>query len=118
MADHVLVVDDDPEIRSLIAEVLELEGYEVETAPNGAVALESIKRRPPSSMLLDMDMPVLDGRGVASALRQLGLKVPTLVMTAATNAERSARDIAAQGCLAKPFNLTELLTAVEQMCPA
>jgi len=118
MADHVLVVDDDPEIRTLIAEALELEGYEVETVPNGAEALEAIKRRQPSTMLLDMDMPVLDGRGVANALRQLGMSVPTLVMTAARNAEQFSEEIAAQGCLPKPFNLDELLTAVEQMCPA
>jgi CheY-like chemotaxis protein len=118
MTDRVLVVDDDPEIRTLISEALELEGYEVETVPNGAEALEAITRRQPTTMLLDMDMPVLDGRGVASALKQRGVSVPTLVMTAAMNAERWAAEIAAQGWLAKPFNLDELLTAVEQVCPA
>lgn len=118
MAGRVLVVDDDPGIRALIAEGLEPEGYEVETASNGAEALEAIKRHRPATMLLDMRMPVVDGRGVASALKELGLKVPTLVMTDAENAGQWAQEIAAEGYLAKPFDLDDLLTAVERLCPA
>lgn len=118
MADRILVVDDDPSIRTLVAEVLELEGYEVETACNGVEALEAVKRHRPATMLLDMQMPVLDGWGVASALERLGLGVPTLVMTAAMNAWEQAAEIAAAGYLAKPFDLDELLTAIERMCAA
>ena len=115
MAERILIVDDDPTVRSLIAEILELEGYEVETACDGAEAVEAVKRRPPATILLDMQMPIMDGWGVASALRQLGLGVPTLVMTTAVNARERAAEIAAAGYLAKPFDLDDLLAAVERV---
>jgi two-component system, OmpR family, response regulator MprA len=118
VVEHVLVVDDDSNIRAIIAEALEREGYDVETASNGAEALEAIQRQEPSTILLDMHMPVLDGWGVASTLQQLGLRVPTLVMTAAATARKQADEIAAAGFLAKPFDLDDLVRAVERVCPA
>jgi CheY-like chemotaxis protein len=118
MADRVLVVDDDPDIRALVSEILEPEGYEVECACNGAEAVAAIRRRQPCTMLLDMQMPILDGWGVASALRELGLRVPTLVITSAEDGGLWAAEIAAEGFLAKPFELDELLAAIEHICPA
>jgi two-component system chemotaxis response regulator CheY len=118
MANRVLIVDDDPDIRSMVSEALVFEGYEVEAASNGAEALRAIKRQQPSTMLLDMRMPILDGWGVAGALRDLGLSVRTVVMTVTDDACRWAEEIAAEGYLAKPFNLDELFAAVEPAFPA
>jgi CheY-like chemotaxis protein len=112
----ILVVDDDPAILSTVAEILELEGYPVATAENGAAALEAIEAEPPALVLLDMRMPVLDGWGFARALRERDLKVPILVMTAAQSAQDWAAEIGADGYLAKPFELPELLDAVERFC--
>jgi CheY-like chemotaxis protein len=111
----ILVVDDDPAIRTTVSEILELEGYPVATASNGAEALEAVERVTPSLVLLDMRMPVLDGWGFARALRQRGIAMPILVMTAAQSARAWAEEIGAQGYLAKPFDLTDLLTAVERL---
>ena len=86
----ILVVDDDPSILAIVAQVLELEGYPVETAPNGAEALKVLERARPALVLLDMRMPVLDGWGFAGELSERGVKVPILVMTAAQNARRWA----------------------------
>jgi two-component system, chemotaxis family, chemotaxis protein CheY len=112
MTSHVLVVDDDPTIRSLVGEILELADYEVETAANGAEALRSIEQHQPSVMVLDMRMPVLDGWGVANALHEQGRRVPTVVMTAAENAQRWCAEVAADACVGKPFDLEDLLNAV------
>ena len=110
----VLVVDDDAAIRSAVRDVLESEGIAVETASNGADALEKVSRQRPRLVLLDMRMPVLDGWGFASALRESGLALPVVVMTAAADASRWADEIGAIGVVAKPFGVAELVNAVRR----
>lgn len=114
-AGPILVVDDDAAILATIGDILESEGYPVAAATNGAEALRAIERERPSLVLLDMRMPVLDGWGFARELRRRGLPVPVLVMTAARDAREWAEEIGADGFLAKPFNLPELLDAVERL---
>lgn len=111
----ILVVDDDPAILETVSEILDLEGYRVETAANGQEALAALERFRPSLVLLDMRMPVLDGWGFARRLRERGISLPILVMTAAQNARRWAEEIGAQDYVSKPFELTELLAAVERV---
>lgn len=111
----ILVVDDDPSIRTTVYEILDLEGYAVETAANGAEALQALERVQPSLVLLDMRMPVLDGWGFAQALQDRGIHLPILVMTAAQNARNWAAEIGADGYVAKPFELLDLLAAVERL---
>jgi DNA-binding response OmpR family regulator len=113
----ILVVDDDPTILATVAETLDMEGYAVVTATNGAEALVAAERDLPSLVLLDMRMPVLDGWGFMRAAHERGLELPVLVMTAAADARRWAAEIGAQGVLPKPFELDELLAAVERMQP-
>jgi two-component system chemotaxis response regulator CheY len=119
----ILVVDDDPTILATVSDALDLEGFAVVTATNGAEALEAFEgTRRPSLVLLDMRMPVLDGWGFMRAIRERGLSVSVIVMTAAADARRWAREIGANGVLAKPFELDELINAVKalrgnQPCP-
>ncbi len=112
--DTVLVVDDDPMIREVVAQALEFEGYTVESAANGLEALAAIEQERPAVVLLDMRMPVLDGWGFARELRARGHDVPIVVMTATQDPERWAEQIEAQACLAKPFDLTALTNTVER----
>jgi CheY-like chemotaxis protein len=111
----ILVVDDDPTILAAVSETLDLEGYSVMTAVNGAEALLVMERRTPALVLLDMRMPVLDGWGFMRALRSRGLDLPVVVMTATADARRWASEIGAQGVLAKPFDLDELIAAVRHL---
>ena len=92
---RVLVVDDDAGIRKMVRMVLESEGYLVTTASNGAEALREIERDRPSVMILDMQMPVLDGWEVAVRLRERGGWVPTVVMTVAGNAPHWCAEVGA-----------------------
>lgn len=111
----ILVVDDDPAILATVSDALDLEGFTVVTASNGAEALEVIDSdNRPSLVLLDMRMPVLDGWGFMRAIRERGLSVSVVVMTAAADARRWGREIGAHGVLAKPFELDELLAAVQR----
>lgn len=111
----ILIVDDEPIIRLTLAEILQIEGYKTEIAGNGAEALEAITRASPSLVLLDMNMPVLDGWGVARELRRLEIDVPIVVMTAGTSAQVTAREIGAAGYVAKPFDVTDLVAYIERL---
>ena len=113
---HVLVVDDEPELRAVVALVLSDEGYQVEEAGNGVEALQALSRVQPACVLLDMRMPLLDGWGFARELEARHLHIPLLVMTAAQDAHRWAEEIKAVGCLPKPFDLGDLLDTVERVC--
>jgi len=113
----VLVVDDDEAIRSALCEILELEGYTVRGVANGREALQEVERHCPELVLLDMQMPIMDGWAFARAARERGITVTILVLTAAMNAERWASEIQADGWISKPFDLDQLFTEVERLCP-
>jgi CheY-like chemotaxis protein len=112
--DTVLVVDDDTSILDTVTAILSGEGYEVVSAASGQEALDAVARKRPLVILLDMRMPVMDGWAVARALRGQGINVPIVVMTAAESAKRWADEVGAEGYLAKPFGLDELLATVER----
>ena len=111
----ILVVDDDESIRTTVSDVLDLEGFRVVTAANGAEALERVAQSQPAVVLLDMRMPVMDGWAFAHEVAVRGIRVPILVMTAADNARAWAEEIGADGYVAKPFDLNELISAVHHM---
>jgi two-component system chemotaxis response regulator CheY len=111
---RLLVVDDDANIRELVEMVLLDEGYEVVTAPDGATALAMLPRARPDLILLDMKMPVMDGWEFARRYRDVpSPKAPIVVITAAHDAPRRARDVGAESYLAKPFGIDELLQVVD-----
>jgi DNA-binding response OmpR family regulator len=115
-AAKVLAVDDDPSILDLMTDILVGEGYDVLPAQNGAEALRVLEKDRPCVVLLDMRMPTLDGWGFASAMRDRGLRLPVVVVTAAENARAWAQEIGADAYLAKPFQLKDLLRVVERFC--
>jgi DNA-binding response OmpR family regulator len=118
MAARILVVEDEPAIRELVAEILVEEGYEVVQAPDGAMALEAIDHNSAFDLVvLDMWMPNVNGWQFASALNVRGLPVPLLVMTAARDAKEHANEIGARGYIGKPFDVDQLLVAVEHALP-
>jgi len=114
---RVLVVDDEPDIRATVSAMLEIEGYAVAEAVNGAEALAAVEADPPDVILLDMRMPVLDGWGFASEMRRRGHRIPIVVMTAARDAARWAAEIAATAFVSKPFGYDDLIRAVEESRP-
>lgn len=112
----ILVVDDDQGILDTVSEILSVERYAVRTAANGREALARLDRDGHIKVvLLDMRMPVLDGWGFARALEGRAERPKILVMTAAENAKQWAEEIGADAYLAKPFELEDLLSAVEKL---
>jgi len=111
----VLIVDDDPAIRKMLVEVLQLEGYPIETAGDGREALDLLTRGGARVILLDLLMPVLDGRGMMEALRanpEERARHKVILVSAIHNLE-GARDLEADGVLPKPFTVTQLLNVLE-----
>jgi CheY-like chemotaxis protein len=109
----ILIVDDDPTILKVVRDILESEGYRVRVATNGAAALHAILDVKPSLVLLDMRMPIVNGWDFVREIRARNIAVPIVVMTAARDAEAWANEIGAVGFLAKPFDLPDLLQAVD-----
>jgi CheY-like chemotaxis protein len=112
----ILVVEDDDEIRDFVSALLMEAGYAVAVAPNGAVALELVERRPPRAILLDMKMPIMDGWEFARRYHaRRVMAAPIIVMTAAHDAAARAADVRAVGLLSKPFELEDLLSTVARV---
>ena len=113
---NILVVDDDPEIVSLLKRGLVYEGYTVETASNGLEALTRVREREPDMVILDVMMPGIDGTEVSKRVRAAG-NVPILMLTAkGTVADKVAGlDSGADDYLVKPFAFDELLARVRAL---
>jgi CheY-like chemotaxis protein len=110
----MLVADDDPAIRDLVAEVLKEAGYAVQTVGDGLSALVAIRATRPALVLLDVAMPVMTGDETLRQLRAEGSAVPVIMMTAGTNPYRFLQE-GATAVLAKPFDLDRLLTIIAQL---
>jgi CheY-like chemotaxis protein len=114
----VLVVDDDPDIADTIAAVIGARGYQVETAADGARALDRMRRPPrPALVLLDLMMPVMDGGQLRRAqLAEPELAgIPVVVLTADTRAAAQP-SMFPDGYLLKPVDLERLLGTVRRYC--
>ncbi|MDE3112525.1 MAG: response regulator [Chloroflexota bacterium] len=109
---RVLVVDDDDAIAELVREILGPEGYAVATAPNGADALELVRLHDPVLILVDLRMPVMDGRSFIDQYRRRGGHARIFVFSAAGGAADALPMAGVDGAIAKPFDVDALLGAV------
>ena len=107
---RILLVDDDEDMRSLLADVLSDEGYEVIQAANGAEALVLLHREAFAAILLDKRMPGLSGMDLLPGLRVICPQTPVIVITAFGDAHTAAEgaEKGAFGLLFKPFRMDEL----------
>ncbi|MFC4008953.1 response regulator transcription factor [Nonomuraea purpurea] len=110
-AAKVLVVDDEPNIRELLSEALELNGFAVRTAANGRQALEAVARERPDIVVLDVMMPGLGGFAVARKLHEAGDSPMVLFLTAKDAVSDRIAGLTAGGddYVTKPFSLEEVV---------
>ncbi len=115
----VQVVDDDPDIRDSLSEILEQEGYHILTAANGEEALRQLRGGArPCVILLDLMMPVCNGFEFRSEQQQVpGLdNIPVVVISADGNVLLKATQVGAAAALRKPLGVEQLLDTVERYC--
>ena len=115
MGDKVLVVDDDPEMRDLLSNLLEGEGYEVILGSNGEEAIELAEKEDPQVILLDFEMPGIDGIETCKRLKREGqtASIPIIMITAYTNKKPGAFEAGADDFVNKPFDPTEVSARVK-----
>ncbi|MEU7630926.1 response regulator transcription factor [Nocardia sp. NPDC049220] len=113
----VLVVDDDEDVLASVERGLRLSGFHVLVARDGAQALRSVNEHAPDAIVLDMNMPVLDGAGVVTALRAMGNEVPICVLSARASVDDriSGLESGADDYLVKPFVLAELVARIRAL---
>jgi CheY-like chemotaxis protein len=117
----ILIVDDEPDIRFLISEVLSDEGYTVAQATNGHEALAYLRAATPlpDVIILDLMMPVMNGWDFLQVRQQDPLLAPIpIVVVSATPRHTSAATLGVQETLAKPFDLDRFLAIVQRYCPS
>jgi DNA-binding response OmpR family regulator len=110
----VLVVDDDPRILKMLCSFLKADGYEVATAEDGQTALDSLASAPPSLMLLDLNLPDIQGDAVFRQARATGYLGPIVLISADMRAEQVAQNLGV-ACLTKPFDPSDLFALIEQL---
>lgn len=114
----VLIVEDDPDIRESLRDVLEEEGYVVTSATNGREGLDRISEiERPCLVLLDLLMPLMDGSEFLARLRQTNAHAttPVVIVSAWTDEARRVRG-ATQGFLQKPVSVSSLIETVRKFC--
>ena len=108
---QVLVVDDEASIVDAVATALRYEGFEVREATDGRSALASVQDEAPDLVVLDVMLPDLDGFEVMRRIRQDGIRVPVLFLTARDSVEDKVNGLTIGGddYVTKPFSLAELV---------
>ena len=116
---NILVVDDDASVRSLVRDVLEVEGYDVHVAEDGFAALRRIAAQRPDCVVLDVMMPGMDGHAVLQRIRAAdgGSALPVVMLTAAADDDQAwqAWSGGVDYFLAKPFDPSELLRYLDYL---
>ena len=115
--ERLLVVDDDPDVRDSLERALRYAGYAVTTAVHGADALDALARSPVDLIVLDVQMPMVDGFDACRRIRGRGDATPILVLTArnAVDDRVTGLEVGADDYLVKPFALRELQARVRAL---
>ena len=111
---HILVVDDEEDVRDLLRKFLTRRGYEVATVGDGEAAIEAIRETSPDIVLLDIRLPKMDGLSVLQRLREESDDVAIITMSgnADEDTARKSLELGAADFITKPFNLPYLETSL------
>lgn len=114
---NILIVEDDHDNTALVRLLLEIENYTVSSAPNGEQGFKMAQRNQPDLIVLDLDMPVLDGWGMIKELKQSDdtKDIPIVVLTAHLMPYEREKVLAAggNGYVCKPFKVNSLVTEIK-----
>jgi len=111
---HILVVDDESDVRDLLRKFLTRRGYQVDTASDGMAAIEAIRDNHPDIVLLDIRLPKVDGLSVLKRLRDDADDVAIITMSGIADEDtaRQSLELGAADFITKPFNLPYLETSL------
>jgi CheY-like chemotaxis protein len=119
MASIILLVEDDPNYRAVLALALELQGYSVRQAPGGQKALEALSREQPDLIISDLEMSGMDGRALCKHARSSsGLRnIPFIILSAFVDSDGSGilPDLPADRCVSKQVSHPQLLQLIREL---
>ena len=117
---RILVVEDDPDLRTIVRLQLSSQGYEIHEASNGAEGFQAMQDNTPDCVILDLMMPVMDGFGFLKRVRSvMDLQdIPILILTASEDERNRVRGFQYQAdtYMSKPYDLQELTDEVQRLC--
>ncbi len=113
----ILVVDDQVGIRLLLKEVFKQEGYGVVLAMNGEEALKKMNKQIPDLIILDYQLPIMDGYTFVMKIKEMGLDIPTVIMSGLPDrAEEKAKEMQmVKKIIGKPFQLNDIRAIVREL---
>ena len=117
MGKTVLVVEDDVDLIGIYKEILELHEYDVQTALNGEEGVEKFKQTKPSLVIMDGDMPVLDGYEAFKKIKDIDVDANVVIVTGFSELEPKSQAAIKQGLIkviSKPLGVDELLTLAKK----
>ena len=114
---HILVIEDEPDLRSGLKHNLELEGYTVDTAADGREGLRKAREGKAALVLLDLMLPLMSGLEVLRHLREIGREIPVIIISAKGQDRDKVQglELGADDYLTKPFSLAELMARVKAL---
>ena len=113
----ILIVDDNPELRKMLGEILEREGYQIKSTDKAKEALSAIERGDADLLLLDLNMPGVSGFDLLKLIRRRHFPIPIIVVSAYIS-ETVAKDLAGvgvQGMVAKPFKKDRIAEEIQRV---
>ncbi len=117
MGKTILVVEDDTDLIGIYKEILELHEYDVQTALNGEEGVEKFKQTKPSLVIMDGDMPVLDGYEAFKKIKEIDVDANVVIVTGFSELEPKSQAAIKQGLIkvvSKPLGVDELLTLAKK----
>ena len=116
MPHTILIIEDDAGTRQLLERVLQADGYQTITAADGAEGVRQLVELKPCVILLDFEMPVMDGHDFHEVQKRLAPDVPIICLTGAAQVEQTGRMVGASSVQAKPLDLDALRVTVARFC--
>jgi CheY-like chemotaxis protein len=116
MPHSILIVDDDPTTRYVLGSFLRLEGYTTATAENGAVGVRRLVETKPCVILLDIEMPVMDGHDFREAQRRIAPDAPVICISGTIDPEEAGRSLGAARVHPKPLDVEALCRSIADLC--
>lgn len=114
---RVLLADDNEDIRTIVAQLIRWEGWEVLDAADGEQALQRAVKEKPDVLVLDYRMPRMNGGKVYELMRGMGMNIPVVMISADIAADELAARCGIQHVLSKPFHCADLLSLLEELVP-
>ncbi len=114
---RILVVDDEDTLRTVLSQELKGEGYEVDTAADGQIAIDTLKNKQFELILLDIKMPNVNGFEVLKYIKQNHPKLKVIMLTGFADLKNAieSKKLGAEDFVSKPYDLVDLITTIERV---